>query len=752
MKHLTGKLIMVITLFFIISPMMFSQTEPLPWLHQGGAYIYDESGTPVKLKGVNLGNWLILEMWMSNHKDNVSDHYTMEQVLINRFGETEKNRLMDVWYDNYITDRDFQIIKSFGMNVIRLPFWSEYLMDSYNNPYVLKANAFKYLDWAVNKAESYGMYVILDMHGAPGCQSAMDHSGRADYNQLFYDTSLQEMTVWLWRQIADRYKDRSCVAAYDILNEPWGATAEKMEDLSVSIYNAIRSVDQDHIVIFPTFYNDMGQWDSGTSWEMYGFQNVALWAHPYPGFFGNGDPTIATHVDWLTNGVTGYRNFQHDHNVALLMGEFNVVLKEAGGGEMMRHAYETYNGYGWAATMWSYKVFTDFGGIGAGSWGMVTNKIVQPRLKADTWGCDNWDSSFDALGVRNDTAFTAPTTGVYYIILKAGAWDGTCAIGIDEVSFVDNATGQEKIVNGGFGSGAGWNEWNALGTETFNYNYDVSRGAPSSKNPSGGNPPCLVIGGTGQVNGGVYQALSLDAGHSYTISGVSKDMGATNSWLEIYITPVAPVNGQDFQDPEQINFPDMNSWSSQDIENYFSTLSSMPYAIDEDLQYWLTTSEWPSLYNQPIPAPLPNEGGADPTPVPTSTPTPTSTPDPTTTLNPTSTPEPTPTPVPTSGAEYCSVSSVVPSIYSVNKRMKKAVVTVTVLDNSGTPVAGATVTGTFSGDASGTASAVTDANGVTVVENNSVQSKITSFAFCVDSVAGPLPYDPAANGETCDSY
>ena len=61
------------------------------------------------------------------------------------------------------------------------------------------------------------------------------------------------------------------------------------------------------------------------------------------------------------------------NNSPLLIGEFNVVIKDAGGGEMMRRYYDYYESLNWPATMWSYKVLNENGGIGEGSWGMVTN-------------------------------------------------------------------------------------------------------------------------------------------------------------------------------------------------------------------------------------------------------------------------------------------------------------------------------------------------------------------------------------------
>ena len=77
----------------------------------------------VNLKGCNLGNWLMLEMWMLNYADRgFADQYDFIKTLETRFGEEETEGLMDIYRTNWIQGSDFDIIKSFGMNTVRLPF------------------------------------------------------------------------------------------------------------------------------------------------------------------------------------------------------------------------------------------------------------------------------------------------------------------------------------------------------------------------------------------------------------------------------------------------------------------------------------------------------------------------------------------------------------------------------------------------------------------------------------------------------
>ncbi|MCJ7797065.1 MAG: glycoside hydrolase family 5 protein, partial [Thermoleophilia bacterium] len=133
--------------------------------------------------------------------------------------------------------------------------------------------------------------------------------------------------------------------------------------------------DPDHIVIFPALGDGFGFY--GDPREL-GLKNIAFTPHFYPGFFGWGEPTVETHTKWLTEGVQEWQRQAQAAGVPLLVGEFNPVLRAAGGAEMTARAFDTYTSLGWAATMWSYKVFSSEGGIAGGSWGMVTNPPAGP--------------------------------------------------------------------------------------------------------------------------------------------------------------------------------------------------------------------------------------------------------------------------------------------------------------------------------------------------------------------------------------
>jgi hypothetical protein len=97
------------------------------------------------------------------------------------------------------------------------------------------------------------------------------------------------------------------------------------------------------------------------------------------------------------------------------------------------------------------------------------------------------------------------------------------------------------------------------------------------------------------------------------------------------------------------------------------------------------------------------------------------------------------------------VDSIVPFTVNIGRGNKHGRADVTVVDDLGNPVAGADVTGTFSGDFSETLMASTDGSGVAVLQTSATARGGIQFTLCVDDVSHGLPYESADNVVTCAS-
>jgi aryl-phospho-beta-D-glucosidase BglC (GH1 family) len=397
----------------------------LPMVHQDGTAWVDAGGRRLDLRGVNLGNWLAMEFWMLGEsvdtaKGKVPDQCTLERTLAARFGAPEKERLMALWHDSWITARDFDRIAALGMNVVRVPFLYD-VVENDAAPMTLRADAWKYLDFAVDEAEKRGIYVILDLHGAVGGQAAPgeQHDGCVGPAAMWTTPAYRERTRWLWGQIAARYKDRGAVLAYDLLNEPWGTDPDTMAAFARELYDVVRAKDAAHVVLLPS-HNSNG-YRAYVDPHARGMQGVAFWMHPYPGFWGwheGGGPQKQAdrYQDWLrcTTGddkdICAWNAELKALDMPFLVGEFQPwALLGAWGGQTTRNAYDAFNALGWAGTAWAYKRTTPAGSDGSEKstadwgWGLVTNDAAggaYGRLNASTASVNEIEAWFKAFGTQ----------------------------------------------------------------------------------------------------------------------------------------------------------------------------------------------------------------------------------------------------------------------------------------------------------------------------------------------------------------
>lgn len=389
----------LVTLLAVTIMVPCTWADSLPRLKAAGRLFVDESGTKVTLRGCNLGNWLLIEPWMLGiRNERFRDQYSLVSALESRFGPQRTAALLDLYRESWITSRELALIKSFGFNLVRVPFHYGLLMDD-QRPDVLREDAFKWLDRAVDLAEQAGIYVILDLHGAPGGQSVDGPTGRAGVNALWDNPKYQEQAAWLWQRIAERYRDRSSVIAYDLLNEPWGDFRADVRPWLVALVDrlhaAIRKADPDKLIFAPgslrgiTFYGHP---------QERGWKNVGFTEHFYPGVFGGSTATLETHARFFAFTVPSHRQMLQRLNVPYLVGEFNVVFDRIAKPEMMRRYYDEFVAADWLVTMWSARLINPPGGVKPDNWYLITNAQPFTLPDADTATYEDFERTFRQLG------------------------------------------------------------------------------------------------------------------------------------------------------------------------------------------------------------------------------------------------------------------------------------------------------------------------------------------------------------------
>ncbi len=336
----------------------YLKTEGMSIREMGGA------GEPIILGGVNLGNLLLIEPEFTGigggytaANPNDDDDFSIRAELVRRFGSAN---LLNAYQDAYIQTVDLDHLMRMGVNLVRLPIYYEALQDSTG-----AFTNFTKLDWIIEQCANRGIYVLLDLHGAPGAQSGEAHSGRANYNKLFENSpegaAHRAKTIEFWRAVAARYAFLTNVVGYDILNEPFGAMDHDptftgpagLWPFYNALYQAIRAVDPKHIIVMESVPSEF-DWDTLPHPNVYGWQNIVYEFHYY-GFefdsFGNitGIKDVPGHRTYLDGKVNN--SAQEIFNVPVFIGEFNGFNQRAN----WDYFLTTFRNKKWHWAMWTYK-------------------------------------------------------------------------------------------------------------------------------------------------------------------------------------------------------------------------------------------------------------------------------------------------------------------------------------------------------------------------------------------------------------
>jgi aryl-phospho-beta-D-glucosidase BglC (GH1 family) len=277
----------------------------------------------------------------------IPDEHTLWEVMEKRFGAGGMNRLRNTYRANWITELDLANAKALGLNFIRLPFWYRLLEDD-GRPNRYRPGGWEILDRFISLCRGYGIYVMLDLHGAQGSQSPWDHTGRVEQAKLWTESANQARAVALWRALAERYRDEPAVVAYDLMNEPFSApTLDDLAGLYDRMYKAIREVDERHIIVMEDGYTYEGNMPDP---KRYGWRNVMYsnhfyeTAHDLAGHQAHADRIAATGVEWARRW-----------GVPIYFGEFSMMNVLPFGMEALSYYLRKFNEAGLHWSPWTFK-------------------------------------------------------------------------------------------------------------------------------------------------------------------------------------------------------------------------------------------------------------------------------------------------------------------------------------------------------------------------------------------------------------
>jgi endoglucanase len=296
----------LLALFIVLGPTALAQSR---FVTVKGKQFVAPDGKPILLRGINLGNWLLPEGYMFKFEGQAAAPRQIQAVFAELVGEEEARKFWRTFRDVYITREDIRFIKTAGFNSVRVPFhYGLFVTDS--EPRTLEGPGYEMLDRVVGWCREEGLYVLLDMHGAPGGQTGDNIDDSTGYPFLFESPESQDLTIRIWEALALRYKDEPAILGYDLLNEPIAHFFDveyfnpKLEPLYKRIVAAIRKIDPHHVIFLGG-----AQWDS----------NFKIFGPPF-------DPQLAYtfHKYWTApdqSVIQEYLDYGNKYDVPLYMGE-----------------------------------------------------------------------------------------------------------------------------------------------------------------------------------------------------------------------------------------------------------------------------------------------------------------------------------------------------------------------------------------------------------------------------------------------
>lgn len=285
------------------------------FLNVQGDRIVSGTGENVILRSIGTGNWMIQEGYLMKSTGVAGTQHAFREKLIDDIGVARTDSFYSAWLTNHMTRTDIDSMAAWGFNAVRPALhYKWFTLPIEEEPVAGEQTwlmtGFELLDSLVEWCAANQMYVILDMHGAPGGQGK--NADISDYDpskpSLWESEANKTKLVALWRKLAERYADEAWIGGYDLINETNWEFDEGNNSPLRAIYgritDTIRAVDQNHIVFIEGnwFANDF----SGLTppWD----ENMVYSFHKY---WSYNDRDALDYATWLRD----------DYNVPLWLGE-----------------------------------------------------------------------------------------------------------------------------------------------------------------------------------------------------------------------------------------------------------------------------------------------------------------------------------------------------------------------------------------------------------------------------------------------
>jgi aryl-phospho-beta-D-glucosidase BglC (GH1 family) len=381
-KAATTTIVTSMSLMLLIFTGLFGQTPDDFIRRQGNRLVVGAEEKTIFLRGINLD----YEFLITDNGDIIMDDPDDQgRPMFDRFAES-----------------DYQRIASMCMNAIRV-LLNYRLFEDNANPFVYKDEVWPWLDQQIQWAKNQGLYLILDMHVPPGGLQPSGGGGASQWD----DPVKQQRFKALWYAIAERYKDETTLAAYDLMNEPQPSrNTDQWKTLAQATIDTIRSVDANHLILleevnwivdangFTPGFEDTLLWqaqefqilvdDDNVMYDFHFYQpqdfvmQLTPWVDPtdqgsYPDataeyYWEHLDTTFVRNKGYLEFLLLEKLNFSQTNNVPVFVGEFTPSLptfkNDKGGDRYLADLLDLLLQYNANFTYYTYHaLFEDYDGL-----------------------------------------------------------------------------------------------------------------------------------------------------------------------------------------------------------------------------------------------------------------------------------------------------------------------------------------------------------------------------------------------------
>ncbi|XP_077224799.1 putative glucan 1,3-beta-glucosidase A isoform X7 [Tasmannia lanceolata] len=196
-----------------------------------------------KVRGVNLGGWLVVEGWIKpslfdgipNEDMLDGTQVQFKSTLLQKYISAANGGGTNVTVDrdvpsswetfkkhrrSFVTREDIRFVAEHGINTLRIPVGWWISLDP-NPPAPFIGGTLEALDNAFSWAQDFNLKCIIDLHAAPGSQNGMEHSASRDGSiewpgsPVYISQSLDAIDF-----LSSRYANHPALLGIELLNEP----------------------------------------------------------------------------------------------------------------------------------------------------------------------------------------------------------------------------------------------------------------------------------------------------------------------------------------------------------------------------------------------------------------------------------------------------------------------------------------------------------------------------------------------------